>query len=258
MSAAAEFVVTQPGFTGSVAELAHALRSGALRPRDIDLYQLVRAYLDHLRAHAGDLEQASEALPKVAHVIELKLRLLLPKPPRLDAEEAEAEALESALEAVLLLEELEDAIEFLRRRRSERRLVLPARTERPNYPRAHRPQAATPDALADLAAAKWGAGYFELEIETLSVKRVMRELLTALKTCLSGGLFELLRFEGWPERTVAFTALLELVKEGRVVARQEQAFGPIEVTSVEVRGVIAPTDSGADGGPDRAAATVAA
>lgn len=255
MSVPAEFVVVQPGFTGSVTELAHALRTGALRPRELDLYHLVRAFLDHLHAHAADLEQASEALPKVAQVIELKLRLLLPKPPRIDADEAEAEALESALEAVLLLEELEDAIEFLRRRRSERRLVLPARTDRPSYPRPHRPITATPAALADLAAARRGAGYFELEIETLSVKRLMRDLLAAVKTRVRGGLFELLKLNGWPERTVAFSALLELVKEGRVVARQEEAFGPIEVVRVEGERGAPPAEPDAE--PDLAA-TVAA
>ncbi len=233
MAAAGEFVVQQPGFTGSVSELAHALRTGALRPIDLDLYQLVRSYLDYLQEYATDLEHASEALPRVAQVIELKLRLLLPKPPRLDPEVAEAEALEQGLEAVALLEALEEAIAFLRQRRSERRLVLPARTDRPPYPRPHRPIRTSPSALASLAAALRGASYFELEAERASLKSVMRDLLLAVRARLKGGLFELLPGRGWAERTIAFTALLELVKEGKVTAEQSEPYGAISVSLAE-------------------------
>ncbi len=230
MNGSTEFVVEQAAFSGSVAELAHALRSGSLDPSELDLYQLVRAYLEHLQAFAADLELATEALPKVAQVIELKLRLLLPKPPRLDDEAQANEELDRALEAVMLLEDLEDAIAFLRRRRSERRLVLPARTERPAYPRAQRPIRTSPDTLAHLAAARRAAGYFEVAFERVSLKVMMRDLLIAVRRRLSGRLFDLLDVRGWPERTVAFTALLELVKDGKLAARQDAAFGPIEVS----------------------------
>lgn len=230
MSAAGEFVVEQPGFRGSVSELAHALRTGSLKPTEFDLYQLVKSYLDYLQAYAADLEHASEALPRVAQVIELKLRLLLPKPPRLDPEVAEAEALEQSLEAVVLLEALEEAIDFLRRRRSERRLVLPARTDRPAYPRPHRPQRTSPAALASLASALRVGGYFELEPERMTLKSIMRDLYNAVRARLGGSLFELLRLPGWAERTIAFAALLELVKDGKVTAEQEEPFAPIVVS----------------------------
>lgn len=233
MSETGEFVVQQPGFTGSVSELAHALRTGSLRPTELDLYQLVRSYLDYLQAYAADLEHASEALPRVAQVIELKLRLLLPKPPRLDPDVAEAEALEQSLEAVVLLEALEEAIDFLRRRRSERRLVLPARTDKPPYPRPHRPMRTSPTALANLASALRVGGYFELEPERVTLKSIMRDLFMAVRTRLSGGLFDLLHLRSWPERTIAFAALLELVKDGKVTAVQDEPFAPIQVSLVE-------------------------
>jgi segregation and condensation protein A len=132
------FLVRQAGFEGTLGELAHALRRGTVAPSSIDLLTLVHSYLEHFESlAASNLELASVALPNVAQVIELKLRLLLPRPPRV-AEEEEEEELEEALDAVAMLEELEDAIDFLRQRRDQRRIVLPARTPRPEYPRPSR------------------------------------------------------------------------------------------------------------------------
>lgn len=226
----AAFRVEQEHFTGGVAELAHALRSRALAPEQIDLYQLVKAYLEYLDAFAAtDLELATEALPRVAQVLELKIRLLLPRAPT-DETIGDEVLLEEALEAVMLLEELEDAIEFLRRRRLERRLVVPAKAPRPDYPRALRPQTASPSDLARLAGRYRIGGYFELAIERSTIAGAVRDIMRALRTALSGSLYGLLGARTWEQRTVAFAAMLELVREGRIAARQEETFGDIHVS----------------------------
>lgn len=224
-----EFRVEQEHFTGSVAELAHALRSRSLAPESLDLYQLVKSYLSYLDAFAAtDLELATEALPRVAQVLELKIRLLLPRPPR---EEQDAEAsLEEALEAVVLLEELEGAIEFLKRRRQERRIVVPAKARRPDYPREVRPQSASPGDLARLAGRYRIGGYFELAIERSTIASAVRDILRVLRNRVSGSLYALVGARTWEQRTVAFAAMLELVREGRITARQEETYGDIIVT----------------------------
>lgn len=224
------YVVELPGFTGTVSELAHALRSRALAPADVDLYQLVRGYLAFFaRVSAYDLELATEALPRVAQVVELKLRLLLPRPADETAEQAEEVALEEALEAVALLEELEHAIDFLRRRREERRLVVPARAPRPPYARPPRPLRVSKDDLARLAGRYRLGGYFEISLPGATVASVAAELARRLKQAVRATLFALLGAEDWQSRTLAFAAMLELVKEGRVRASQEEPYGPIEV-----------------------------
>jgi segregation and condensation protein A len=224
-----EFRVEQEHFTGSVAELAHALRSRALAPESLDLFRLVKAYLAYLDSFgANDLELATEALPRVAQVLELKIRLLLPRPER-EEQDAEA-ALEEALEAVVLLEELEGAIEFLRRRRLERRLVVPARAQRPDYPRALKPQSASPGDLARLAGRYRIGGYFELAIERSTIASTVRDILRALRTRLSGSLYALVGARTWEQRSVAFAAMLELVREGRLRARQDVTYGDIVVS----------------------------
>lgn len=224
-----EFRVEQEHFSGSVAELAHALRSRVLAPEALDLYRLVRAYLAYLDSFAADdLELATEALPRVAQVLELKIRLLLPRAAR--EEQDEEAALEEALEAVVLLEELEGAIEFLKRRRIERRLVVPAGARRPEYPRAVRPQAASLGDLARLAGRYRIGGYFELALERSTIANAVRTIMRALTGRVSGSLYALVGARTWEQRSVAFAAMLELVREGRLRARQEVPYGDILVS----------------------------
>lgn len=235
VGAPSEFRVEQEHFAGSVAELAHALRSRALAPESLDLYQLVKAYLRYLDTFAAsDLEVATEALPRVAQILELKIRLLLPRHPR-DEQDAEA-ALEEALEAVVLLEELEGAIEFLRRRRLERRLVVPARAQRPDYPRTIRPQSASPGDLARLAGRYRIGGYFELAVEHSTIASAIRDILRALRARVTGSLYALVGARTWEQRTVAFAAMLELVREGRIKARQHETYGDIVVSEPQAAG----------------------
>ncbi len=229
MDEPAQFLVEQDRFSGTLGELTHALRTRTLQPAQIDLFQLVRSYLEYFESYAAaDLDLATEALPKLAQVIELKVRLLLPKPPK-EAEEDEEVLVEETLAAVALLEELEEAIHFLKRRREERRLLLPARTPRPSYPRAERPVKSTPSDLARLAGRYRIGGYFELAIERLSLASVSRALLGALRRLRSGTLGALLGSREWSVRTVGLAALMELMREGRVSAQQDEPYGSIEV-----------------------------
>lgn len=221
------FVVAQDAFTGTLGELAHALRSGATVPGAVDLYQLVRSYLAYFEPLAEhDLDLATEALPKVAQVIELKLRLLLPRPPR-EAEDADDELLERTLDALALLEELEDAIQYLRRRRDERRVMMTASAPRPKFPRPERPITATAGQLATLAARMQPSSYFELSVDRLTLASAMKRLLSRLREAGRGLLFDLYQADTWATRTVVFTGMLELVKQGDIRAEQEEPFGPI-------------------------------
>lgn len=226
------FLVRQGDFEGTLSELAHALRRGVVAPEEVDLPALVRSYLEHFDSlSTHDLELASVALPNVAQVIELKLRMLLPRPPR---EEDEADGvLEEALEAVAILEELEEAIDFLRQRRDERRIVLPASTPRPEYPRKARPSRAGIDRLAQLATRYRSSGYFEMAVERLTIRGAISDLLASLRRWGRMMLHETPERPDWSRMTVFFAGMLELVREGRVRARQETPYAEIELHLVE-------------------------
>lgn len=228
------FVVHQLSYQGDLAGLARVLRSGDLAPRDLDLLRLVADALAWFERQADrDLDLASTALPQVAQVIELKVRLLLPRPPQPNDlfSDDEDDGLGDALAAVALLEDLESAIEFLRRRRFERAVVVPARTPRPDLPRPHRPVTATAERLATLAASLKPNGYFEMEFERLTLDGAARRIREALRQAVRGALRTLVPSRSWAERTVVFAAMLELVREGKLNARQESAYADIELSA---------------------------
>lgn len=228
------FLVRQAGFEGTLGELAHALRRGTVAPSAIDLLTLVQSFLEHFETvAASNLELASVALPNVAQVIELKLRLLLPRPPR-EVDEEQEEELEETLEAVALLEELDEAIDFLRQRRDQRRIVLPARTPRPEYPRPVRKIATGIDQLATFAARYRPGGYFEFSVERLTMSGAMKSLLGRLRRWGSALLTEAVERPEWPQLTVYFAGMLELVREGRINAYQQEPYGDIELHLNEV------------------------
>jgi segregation and condensation protein A len=240
----AAYRVALPAFDGTLSELAHALRTERIAPEAIDLLALVRDFLGFFERTAGDdLDLASEALPAVAQVIELKVRLLLPRPPRHVDEEPEATRAD-AVHAVEMLERLESAIAFLRERRERRRFLVPARTLAPTFPRRERPLDLAIGALAKVAAQYRLGSYFELARDRLSLPDAMRRLLERLRP--GGGHFATLAPRDWASRTVYFAALLELVKERRVRAQQETPFGPIELAGIAV----AAAERGGEASPD--------
>lgn len=224
-----------PNFEGELGELAQALRSGRLQPFEVDLLAVVRAVLARFDAFVrDDLERATELLPRAAQVVELKTRLLLPRPPR--AEVDDDDMLEEVLAAVAELEALEEAIVLLRARREERRLLLTARAPVPDYPRRVRPLGVPLGRLAELAGRLRPGGYFEFARDRLSLASAMQRLLGWLLPGRRRLLEELVEGRGWEEKTVYFTGALELVREGKLRLHQEVAFGDIEMEGVERTG----------------------
>jgi segregation and condensation protein A len=225
----APFRVLLPTFEGSLAELAHALRVHRLAPAQVDLMLVVRAVLARFESFAArDLDRATDALPAAATVVELKARLLLPRPPRPVEEEDEA-ARADALAAVAALEALEDAIAELRERRERRRHLLPARAPSPTYPRAARPLGIPLDRLTELAARLRPGPYFEMVRERLTMSAAIGRILARVRPGQRRDFDELVEDRSWATRTVYFAGALELVRDGRCRLHQPNPFGPIEV-----------------------------
>ena len=229
------FLVKTEVFSGTLGELAYALRTDKLKPQQLDVYRLVTDYLAYFdEAAQDDLNLASEALPMVARVVELKIRFLLPRPPK-EKDDLEEELLEETLETITLLEDLEEAIVFLKQRREARRIVLPATAPRPDYPRAERPIKIGPDKLMQLASRYSFSAYFEMAIERLTMASAMKSLMKRLKSLRRGKLTDLIEHQTWSVLAVTFTGMLELYKEGKVIATQTKPYGPIEIELAQVQ-----------------------
>lgn len=224
------FLVNQPAFTGTLQEVLTALRSGRLPPSQLDLLALVRDWLKHFERYSvTDLDAASEALPRVAQVLELKLRLLLPRQPRHD----EADELEEVIEAVELLVDMENAVSFLRHRREDRRLLLRAQVNVPKVTRERRPLSVPAGRLAELAGRLRAASYFEIARDGFGFREASSRFVDWLTRRKRFRFSELAGGQEWGHVTVLFAAMLELVRSGQVNVVQAEPFGEMLVSGTE-------------------------
>jgi segregation and condensation protein A len=247
----ARFPLADGVFEGTLLELAASLRTGKLKPIQVPLLKLTRDVLERFHALRGELELsqgdldatfrtssldlASEALPHLAGVIELKARLLLPRQPNmLEEGEANIDAeLEDVLEGVEALAKLEGAIQFLRDRRRERSLLLVAQVPPIKLPRKFKPLSRS---LGDLVKAAQrhvrDVNIFDLSLDRITMPMAM-ERLRDFGRRLKKYFFHDVPTSGWGERTVVFGAMLEAMRAGELEASQPEQYGAIEIRNLD-------------------------
>ena len=246
----ARFPVGDAVFEGTLLELAAQLRAGKLRPVQVPLLKLTRDVLERFHALRGELELsqgdldatfrtssldlASEALPHLAGVIELKTRLLLPRQPSLEEGESNIDAdLEDVLEGVEALAKLEGAIQFLRDRRRERSLLLVAQVPPIKLPRQFKPLSRS---LGDLVKAAQRhvreVNIFDLALDRMTMPMALERLRDFGKR-LKKFFFHEVPTQSWAERTVLFGAMLEAMRAGDLEASQPEQYGAIEIRKMD-------------------------
>lgn len=219
-------------FQGPLDLLLYLIRRHNLDVLDIPMAELTRqymAYVDLMRTH--QLELAADYLLMAAVLIEIKSRMLLPKPKDAQVEETDprAELVRRLLEyeqfkhAALVLDELP---------RLERDFfVASARAEQEKAP-------ATPQVSAEQLLMAWAELFNRAQIfrhhviarEQLSVKDYMQWLMKRLNSDEFIALTDL--FEHPRELAkliVTFLAVLELVREDALELTQRAAYAPIYV-----------------------------
>lgn len=198
-----------PGFSGTPLELKEALRRGRLSPRAIPILLVVDQALAQV---PEDLRQRSELLPILAELLLLKLSPEKALTPREEGEEA-------PLVQVLL--DLSETVAFLEERLKKRSRLVPVSPPPLPKPALRLPPRALVEAARPFRKA------------VLAVSRERFGLLEAwerLKGLLRGRVaFQGLPFASWGEKAVAFAALLEAARLGRVRLYQEAPFAPLYV-----------------------------
>ena len=219
-------------FEGPLDLLLYLIRKHSLDIIDIPMAELTRQYMVYVEAmETSQLELAGEYLLMAALLIEIKSRMLLPRPPR----ENEAEPLDPRAELVRRLMEYE-AIKLAAQRLEE----LPQVGAEIHVVAAYyeslsaiKPIDVSLDELVDafrnvLKRAKL-VTHHKVGKQELSVREHMSHILRRLKAdgmVEFSHLFELIT-EGIPKLVVHFLAILELAKEGLIRITQQQAFSPI-------------------------------
>ncbi|MFB9994271.1 segregation and condensation protein A [Deinococcus oregonensis] len=228
------FAVQLPCFSGTLTELASALRSGRVRPPEVPLLTLTREVLAWAQGFGMLYADAQpDLLPTLASVIALKARLLLPQIQPEAEEHWPDDLLDELVEGVEALAELDALVGFLAARRREREGLIAARAVPITLPRRERPR--NPQgSLSKLVQAAQNA-VRQVEVPLLSRERLtLADALGALRafgTRLRTFTFRGIPAQNWGEQTTYFAALLEGVKEGHFSVQQDDVNGEIQITS---------------------------
>lgn len=220
-------------FEGPLDLLLYLIRRHSLDILDIPMAELTRQYMDYVEMmRTTQLELAAEYLLMAALLIEIKSRMLLPRPPREDAVEPEDPRAE-LVRRLLEYERIKKAAYALGE--------IPVAGRDFSIVEVYIEQAIAerlPDVhVADLSEA-WRAilararltKHHRITREQLSVRAHMSRILRTLQPGIFVEFSQLFEPElGVPLLVVSFLALLELARESLVEITQQTAFDPIYV-----------------------------
>ncbi len=231
------YTVKVAGFEGPLDLLLSLAQHGQVDLRDISLGQIAEEYLA-ATGPAFDLEEATEVLWHLAALVEMKSRLLVPKP-------VESEALVVEEPASDLAEQLDERLHEYRAFK-EVAAALRALEEYQHQVFARPLDEDAGEVILEgvsvqdlfqafqvvLSRAKDEVG--EVREEEVKVAQQMELLLQVLSAQPEGVLFPMLFDERATKLRVivTFLALLELIKERRVRVQQPERFAVIRVVLV--------------------------
>ncbi|MBK8016981.1 MAG: segregation/condensation protein A [Betaproteobacteria bacterium] len=222
-------------FEGPLDLLLYLIRRHNLDVLDIPMAELTRQYLQYVDAMREQyLELAAEYLLMAAVLIEIKSRMLLPRPPS-DKDSAE-DSLDPRAELVRRLLEYEQmklAAQKLNALPQLGRDFLPVQVAIERTVLVRLPDVDPEDLrqawLGILARAK-ATRHHKVTREQLSVREHMTRVLRVLRDRTYAEFADLFQPErGVPELVVTLLAVLELAKEYLVTVTQQAAFAPIYV-----------------------------
>lgn len=234
--------VVLESFEGPLDLLLYLIRKQNLDVLDIPMAQVTTQYLSYIEAIGQDkLNLAAEYLLMAAVLIEIKSRLLLPKPLQVEDEEADPRA--ELVRRLLAYEQMKLAASALdglpQAGRDFAWVTLPIEKEvvliRPKVSVVDLKQAW----LAILSQAKHTQNH-TVQTETLSVRVQMSDILRYLGVREQCEFTELFKVEqGVAYLVVTFIAVLELVKDGLVHISQEESQAPIWIFLLQNKSVFA-------------------
>jgi len=219
-------------FEGPLDLLLYLIRKENLDIMDIQMAPLTRQYMEYVEAmHTTNLELAAEYLVMAAMLMEIKSRLLLPRPP--SAEPIEDDPRAELVRRLLEYERMKKAAQGLDELPQVGRDVIAIsvwieKTVSQRLPDVN---------AADLAEA-WRSllhrarltAHHRVTREELSVRAHMSSILRALKERRVVEFSELFDPQrGVPVLVVTFLALLELARELLIEITQSESFAPIYV-----------------------------
>jgi segregation and condensation protein A len=219
-------------FEGPLDLLLYLIRKNNLNILDIPMAELTRQYMEYVeKMRAIKLELAADYLLMSAMLIEIKSRMLLPKPAEIEEEEDPRAELVRRLmeyEAIKLAAQRLDAMPQVGQD------IMVAQAYYESVLEVQPPNVSTDELLAAWKAVLERASKYthhRISREELSVREHMSLILRRLQDDSMvefHALFDVVK-DGIPKLVVCFLAILELAREGLLSLTQQAAFSPIYV-----------------------------
>ncbi len=221
-------------FEGPLDLLLHLIREQKLDILDLPMAEVTRQYMEYLHLMEElNLEIAAEFVAMAAQLLQIKSRLMLPRPP---ADEGEEDPREDLVQRLLDYQQVKEAARELSTREAEwQNVVFAAGLDIREHARVEEePIQAT---LFDLLGAYRDALKRLLPPPPVQVRtppKTLEQRIAEVRAMLEDGRWEafggLLATSGTREELVlTFLALLEMVRTGRILLVQSEAFGEIRV-----------------------------
>jgi segregation and condensation protein A len=220
-------------FEGPLDLLLHLIGKNQLDIYDIPITLVTEQYLNYLRTmQEFSIDIASEFLLMAATLLQIKSRLLLPRPAKLAAEEEELiDPRQELVERLIEYRKYKEVARFLEEVRSLRERYF-SREPQPLMLEIPPPVGLSLDDLILAFAKIWESGVEEFALvahDEISVQDKITDILTLLSRGPDKLEFfqTIIRSRSRTEVVTAFIALLELVRTKQVIISQENRFGPI-------------------------------
>ena len=223
-------------FEGPLDLLLYLIRRQNLDILDIPIAEITRQYIRYVELMKDlRLELAAEYLVMAAMLAEIKSRMLLPRPPAVDAEE-DPDPRAELVRRLREYEQFKAAGQQLDGLPRVARDIFPASAVRPGpAPTRRVPSVDLRELLAAFSEVLERAAMYshhQIQREALSVRERMSETLERLEGERFMSLNELLRpAEGRAGVVVTFLAILELLKAALVELVQAEPFAPLYLRS---------------------------
>jgi segregation and condensation protein A len=222
-----------PIYEGPLDLLLHLIKRAELDPRDVTASVITEQYLAYLELlDSLNLDVAGEYLVMAATLLLIKSFSLLPHPGAEELEEAE-ELKRDLVERLLEYQRYREAAEKLGERALLGRDVFAAPGERLTEEDNAGPGFSVSlfdlvEAMAAVLKRLSDTAPRAIELRDIPVAQCIPRIMAALER--AGAIEFAALFEDLHDRPLViatFMALLELIRQGRVRARQERRFGPI-------------------------------
>lgn len=226
-------------FEGPLALLMHLIEKNQIDIYDIPVAEVTEQYLDYLRAlEEFNIDVASEFLVMAATLLQIKSRMLLPKPAVAELAVDEEDPRQELVERLLEYRRFKQAAAVMEELMREREKYF----SRPPGDFAAKivlPDDLKVDELIAAFAAVWESAVDQFAFiarEEISVQDKMQDIIHLLRQ--HNGRMEFnqtfIRSGSRTEMVASFLAILELIRLKRIKISQERSFGPIHLTLGEV------------------------